>query len=411
MIRLFILHVLIILLTSSAFPCTTAIISGSATADGRPVLWKHRDSSDELSAVVYFEDGLYDHIGLVNASDSSRSQVWIGYNSAGFAIMNSASYNLKTDADTTRIKDREGFVMKRALQVCTTLEDFATLLDTLPRPLGVEANFGVIDAQGGAAYFETDNFTYRKIDVNDPSHAPNGYIIRTNYSFTGNPERGYGYIRFRTAETLFAEAFQDGRLSWQFLIQDVSRSLKHSLLGTDLRNQLPQNADEDFFVHFQDYIPRHSSSSSIAVQGVKKRMDPELTMMWAVVGFPLTSVVLPCWLNAQKIVPAILAPEEDGASPLSKMAWEMKSACFPVNRGSGYKYLNVPVLLNRNETGIMQRLATLEEDIIRRSMEVCADPDESAVVKKRPDAFYGELSRLVIDSFHKLPRYDNRLKK
>ena len=29
-----------------AAACTSAIISGSLTADGRPILWKHRDTSD-----------------------------------------------------------------------------------------------------------------------------------------------------------------------------------------------------------------------------------------------------------------------------------------------------------------------------------------------------------------------------
>ena len=55
-----------------------------------------------------------------------------------------------------------------------------------------EANFGVIDAQGGAAYYETTNFSFTKIDANDPVVAPFGYLIRTNYSFTGTADDGYG---------------------------------------------------------------------------------------------------------------------------------------------------------------------------------------------------------------------------
>ena len=28
------------------FPCTSAVVSGRVTPDGRPLLWKHRDASD-----------------------------------------------------------------------------------------------------------------------------------------------------------------------------------------------------------------------------------------------------------------------------------------------------------------------------------------------------------------------------
>ena len=38
-----------------------------------------------------------------------------------------------------------------------------------------------------------------KFDVNDPAVAPNGYLIRTNYSVAGEENKGYGYIRYATA--------------------------------------------------------------------------------------------------------------------------------------------------------------------------------------------------------------------
>ena len=82
----------------------------------------------------------------------------------GFAIMNSASYNLNLQ-DTSKLKDNEGFVMKKALQSCATLQDFEALLKSLPKPMGVNANFGVIDANGGAAYYETSNYTFIKFNA------------------------------------------------------------------------------------------------------------------------------------------------------------------------------------------------------------------------------------------------------
>ena len=135
------------------FPCTSAVVSGRVTPDGRPLLWKHRDASDLNNRIVHFEaeGGKLEFVGLVNGVDTMANEVWAGYNTSGFAIMNTASYNLKND--TSSLSDREGVVMKQVLGECRTVEDFARLLDSLPRPIGVEANFGVVDALGGAALY------------------------------------------------------------------------------------------------------------------------------------------------------------------------------------------------------------------------------------------------------------------
>ncbi len=276
-------------------PCTTAVVSGKATDDGRPLLLKNRDADALQNRLVYFFDGKYKFIGLVNSEDMDNKEVWCGFNSAGFGIMNSASYNLKLDDDTTKISDLEGRIMKLALETCATLEDFERMLNSLPKPLGVEANFGVIDANGGAAYYETDNFHFIKYDVNDPSIAPNGYLIRTNYSVAGLENKGYGYIRYATASELFENKVKDGKISFEFLINDIPRCLIHSFTKTDLAQNLPDEQSEKF-VYFRDYIPRHSTSAAIVVQGVKENESASLTTMWTVLGFPLTSVVVPVWL-------------------------------------------------------------------------------------------------------------------
>ena len=61
-------------------------------------------------------------------------------------------------------------------KICKNQQDFEHFLDTLSRPMRVEANFGIIDAYGGAAYYETNNTRYYKKDVNDPNLAPDGIL-------------------------------------------------------------------------------------------------------------------------------------------------------------------------------------------------------------------------------------------
>ena len=241
-----VIQLIVLFLVLSALPveaCTSIIISGKSTPDGRPVMWKNRDTDTYQNAIMYFNDGKYNSMGLIDSDDPTGKAIWIGYNSAGFAIMNTASYNLIME-DTIVLKDREGIVMREALMQCASVDEFESFLKNYNNPLGVEANFGVINALGGAAYFEVSNFAYHKLDVNDPANAPMGYIIHTNFSFTGDPNVGSGQIRFKTAVDLFYEAAQQNNLTVRFILQDVSRSLGHSLTKTDLKKSFSENSGE-----------------------------------------------------------------------------------------------------------------------------------------------------------------------
>ena len=337
--------------------CTTAIISGRFTPDGRPLLWKNRDTDDLDNKLMYFTDGRYDYIGLVNSKDTTGEEVWTGMNTAGFAIMNSASYNLNSAEDADAAVN-EGRVMRQALQQCASVDDFENFLKKLPKPYGLEANFGVIDAFGNAACFETSNHGYFKIDVNDPVAAPMGYLIRTNYSFTGKPDEGQGYIRYLTAEKLFYQASAMNSLTPEFILQDAARCLFHSLTETDLK--LLQTTGKEKCVWFADFIPRFSTAASVVIQGVKKDESPMLMTMWTVLGFPLCSVVYPVWFNGEHQLPFQLKASESGRAPLCDKALKLKDRCFPVKRGHGDDYLNLPVLYNSSGSGIMQKLATHE---------------------------------------------------
>ena len=155
--------------------CTSVIISGKYTADGRPIMWKHRDTSNENNKLVYITSGRYTYIAMVNTGEKESTEAWMGMNIKGFCIMNTASYNLNTGEDDNG-KYGEGEIMARALALCETLEDFERLIRSLDKPTGLESNFGVIDAYGGAAYYEVGDNSITKIDVNDKSVAPLGFV-------------------------------------------------------------------------------------------------------------------------------------------------------------------------------------------------------------------------------------------
>ena len=107
--RIFVAAVLIAV-SSPAF----CIISGNARSDGRPVMMKHRDSGELNNLMRWFKGPEYDFIGLVNAS-SKGGEVWAGHNTAGFCIINTATYDLKDDDVPSSEMDKEGELMFKAL--------------------------------------------------------------------------------------------------------------------------------------------------------------------------------------------------------------------------------------------------------------------------------------------------------
>ncbi len=378
--------------------CTTFILTGKCTTDGRPILYKHRDTDTPENAVVFFTDGKYNYIGLVDSRDTWGKELWGGYNAAGFAIINSAAYT-NNIGDTTKMKDKEGEVMKLALQSCATLADFEKLLADLPKPLGVDANFGVIDAYGGAAYYETGNYGFKKIDANDPEVAPSGYLIRTNYSFTGATDKGFGYIRYATASEALNKAAELNKLEPRYLLNNISRNLYHSLTKVNLHDELPLNSKETDFRYFEDFIPRYSSASVIMIVGVKKGEDVLRTMMWTVAGFPLTAVAVPVWISAGKELPEIISMNENLHAPLCDAALALKQRAFPIERGSGKKYIDLSVLLNQEKTGIMQLLKPVEDEIFRTTNALLASMPVGSLMPEKLREHYKWLDTYIAKAY------------
>jgi len=381
--------------------CTSIIISGKATQDGRPIMWKNRDTDTFQNSIMYFNDGKYTSLGLIDSDDPTGKSVWIGYNSAGFSIMNTASYNL-IDKDTIEERDLEGKLMRESLKQCASVAEFETFLLNHKKPLGVEANFGVIDANGGAAYFEVNNFTFKKLDVNDPTVAPLGYMIHTNYSFSGNPDKGSGQIRYKTAEDLFYQAAQQNNLTVRFILQDVSRSLWHSLTKTDLKKSFSDNSLEQTFVNFTDFIPRYFSSAAIAIQGVKPGENPVYTTMWAVLGFPPASVITPLWLCMGNDQPELVTLDKDGSAPLCDKALRLKDQLFPIKYTYGENYININALYNGNGSGIMQKLKPVEDKIFDETTKRLEEWRQNKDFKKQIPDFYHFLDQYISSKYSEL---------
>ena len=95
-------HIANILLISAALlwgavysnACTSIIVSGKVTPDGRPYIFKNRDTHDQNNLAIQLQGSRYRFIAIVAAKDSLYKSVWSGHNEVGFAIANTAAYNL-----------------------------------------------------------------------------------------------------------------------------------------------------------------------------------------------------------------------------------------------------------------------------------------------------------------------------
>lgn len=352
--------------------CTSAVISGKVTPDGRPLLWKNRDTDFLLNHMAYVKGERYDFVANVNSVQFPRiKEAWMGANTAGFALMNTQSYNLVEVKPDEERGAANGRVIYRALELCATVDDFCHFLDTLSKPSLIEANFGVIDAQGGAAMFEVDYESYVMYDANNPKDAPYGYIARTNFSFAGEVNQGAGYVRYMEADHVLMKASATGGITPQGIFNDLSRSFRNRMLEVDLRCGSYNRPQASGWYVDQDFIPRSSTSCSIVVQGVKQGESSELTTLWTLLGYPPTGVVVPLWVKDN--LPSVVCYDPAlRAAPLSIASRRLADEqVFAYHQGMGTgRYLCWETLWNKRGDGLMQQLAPLEECLFSLALPV-----------------------------------------
>ena len=350
--------------------CTSVIVSGRVTKDGRPMIFKHRDSGKVHNMMMVVQGQRYRYLGLVNAEDTAPVDVWGGHNEAGFGIINTAAYNLNGDGGDT---DGDGIFIRKALELCASLEDFERLLDTVKKPMDINSNFAVLDAKGGCAYYETGNYNYVKFDVNDPAVAPDGYLMRTNFGTTGNHKLDQGVERYQAITAFMADACKEGHLEHDYLITHISRYLKHGVTQLDMYDMMPETETDTCYVSFHDYITRYSTASVVLVQGVRPDESPLNTISWTIMGWPLTAIAMPLALLPSGKLPTLVSDDGTGHSRLCEMGLQLKSRVFTLKKGNNTAfYGNLAPLINKKGTGFLQQLLLVEEDVMRHGEEAVA---------------------------------------
>jgi len=313
--------------------CTIGVASGKATQDGRPLLWKTRDSSERNNGIIYSTTKKYKYITVVNVGSSTA---WMGVNEKGLAILNSDSSDLPGGSSGPG----NGTVMTNALGTCATVAEFQVYLDeTNMSGRATHANFGIIDSTGAAAIFETAGSEYWKFDANDSTQAPNGYVLRTNFAFNGAAAEGlhsgiYSIERYWRQEQLMSDFHSGDSLTY------------HSILRYQMRDFSDFETDPVPVPYPQSWLPyrpygyiycdvsicRTTSVSAVVFHGVLPQESAKLTTMWTMLGQPASAIAVPYWPVGQ--IPT--AARGTSNAPLCDAALNIRGLLFDYEENSSY---------------------------------------------------------------------------
>ncbi len=369
--------------------CTTAVVAASATTNGRPLLWKNRDADDHHNQVVYCADGTYPYVGLVNKGDAAGMEIWAGMNAEGFAIMNAASYNMEVDKDTRG----EGAFMKLALQTCASVGDFQSLLEkTNAGGRDVSANFGVIDAKGGACYFETGMHAYKRFNADDPLLAPRGFLVRSNYSESASLDKGTGFLRHDRAQALLEGLVKAHALNAQSVLKDVSSDTANARIGSYPGAWRKKGFPP--YAYTADSICRFDTSSCVLFEGPGPSEPASLATAWVILGLPAAGVAVPVWAAAGS-VPIDMGTSAESA-PLNVAFDAVRDALYPETRGDLKKYMDQEALSDP-KTGILAPLLAQEATVFRQVEAATSSWRRQAPSPSQLADLQGGLARQVLD--------------
>jgi len=305
--------------------CTIGVAAGVATSDGRPLVWKTRDSPSEDNEVIYNTSFPIKFLSVVSAG---YSYSWMGVNEKGFAIINSMS------ADLPGSYNDNGRIMRDALGTCYTVDDFQHLLDStnVPGARRTQSNYAVIDSTGAAAIFETGDTIYWKYDALDTNQAPDGYILRTNFSMAGGGIAGIE--RYYRTVNLIADFYSGDTLNHKSILRTQMRDF--SDYGS---NPVPVPFPNSWipgrpfgYIFTGVSICRSASVSTAVIHGVLPNESAKLSTMWTILGQPASAIAVPYWPVGNTPGAANGIP----TAPLCNVAKQIKSILYDYPDNTNY---------------------------------------------------------------------------
>ncbi len=382
-------HILFITLAIPAilYSCTIGLALGSATSDGRPIVFKNRDiTSWNLEFRVDTPSGEH---AYVRNSYRSSSTAWMGANEVGFAIVQSAAYNVSGWGSGLG----NGSMMNYALENCETVDDFeAILIDTDGGDRNTKANYAVIDAYGNGAMFECSPYIYDRYDADTL-----GIVVRANFSYIGDYRR-VGQNRMERAYDLMAEAIAGDSLDALY----ISKTVVSDLLYPD-QDPYPLPWTGSFpgmpagYVNTGDFTAvqttcNYNTLATGVVQGALAGGDPENTLMWCFFGQPVLSIPIPVFPAAHDEPPQLIG------SPAPMLALVQAKSDSAFDHDTTY-FMNTVFLLDEYYTGAHEYTIPTMEWAFDSVNSVLADWESSPPSTSERSDFQDTIAAIIYNAY------------
>ena len=368
-LRILLLIGLIVNLNQPAGACTSVLVSGKHTKSGFPILLKQRDASDYFSFVGKREGTVHSYMGVFSTK-FGRDYPLCGVNSVDFCIINTATYNLGN-------RNIEGIdptlIMREALFNCSSVGEFESYLTKVQRNgMTVPSNFGVMDRQGNCCYYEVSSKAWKKYDVNDETIAPSGYMVCTNFSWSGDSLYRRGYKRYMTSchkiEDLIAH---QRKIDVVWLTENICRSSEMVGRTGNRAPRVQRGKDVELNQEMED-IANANTSFAVAFQCSG---NPEHTaIMWTLLGSPMVTPAIPVALSMP--VPDYMSgrTSPDRKSEVSERSFGFKQVLFSDELKSQTKESK---RFKLKEGGGSRRMHLLETKMGKRYDRILRQKDES----------------------------------
>jgi hypothetical protein len=353
--------------------CTIMVISGRATTDGRPILWKNRDVTRADQKYCYIparEDEYGTTYGFIsNFYADNPYRCYMGVNEVGLAVIDANCYNL-TDNRKDGLDD--GDIMRLALERCENINDWEQLLNVTSMFGRKDPQlYGVMDASGAAKLYECGNTNYTVYDANDPDDAPDGLIVRSVFAFSGwYPDQGLQ--RYNRARLLVDDRLAEGPFDPSYILRVMSRDFSLACQHNSPNDPYPlpyyghQGNHPVGFVNTSETINRYKTRSCSVIRGVLPDEDPRLTTTYAILGQPVLSIAIPLWV-ASESMPSFLSTGEH--APWYSVIEERMNSLYPLPGDTGALYMDTHYLVDSTKTGVFTWTLAKERWAIEQAEE------------------------------------------
>ena len=361
------------------FCCTIGVANGDATSDGRPLIWKTRDRESKPNNRIFYNTEL--PIKFISVVDSGETYAWMGVNEFGFAILNSASYDL--------VESRElgnGGFMRYALGNVKSIQEFEDLLiSTNETGRSTFANFAVLDSTGMASIFETSATQYWRFDADE---FDDNYLIRSNFSVNGGGNSGLD--RYNRSQVIINELAAENELDYQHLFKSHIRDF-----SDENSNQIILPFEDQYelgdpfgFFNSEFSINSYQSVSAAVIRGVLPDEPVELSTLFAILGNPVTSVAVPYFPVGNPPASSF----SDSIPPLTIAANKIKERLVYNSR-----YFDSYILSDEENVGLISQIISFEEDVFEDVEDQLEEWRESEIDASEMLEFQTIIANNVLD--------------